>query len=283
MKIVWGINDIIREEIYKDDCDTLLDSLNRVSDKKQEIIYRLMINDAYLVLKADSNKEQIEKDLYELISNTDVEDLIEILKSKPNYFKLIHFYAFKFYDLPIIDKCLLNFLKLEARDCDRNIELNKGYLVDLIIYTLNKDIESINYYYQDIIARKGLCDQEISHFYSTIYMMMDELKQEDTDMFNDNFLDILRGFYINHLLITKYIPDIPTKGSEISYMLEKEDLSAVKDLLLKEPDKFIYVLSQYLFFINDEELYDNEELNDLIDYEISPQMVKKLHIEQFYK
>ena len=107
MNLVYGINDIIREEIYNDDCDTLWYSLNKLSDKKQEIIYRLMINDAYLVLKADSNKNQIEKDLCKLIVDTEVHELIEILKFKPNYFKLIHFYAFKFYDLPIFDKCFL--------------------------------------------------------------------------------------------------------------------------------------------------------------------------------
>ena len=203
MKLVCGINDIIREEIYMDNFDALLENLIKLSDKKQDVIYRLIINDAYLVLKADSNKNQVEEDLYRLILDTDVEELIQILKSKPNYFKFLHFYAFKFYELPIIDKCLLNFLKLEERDYHKNIEINKGYLIDLVVYNLEKDIASINYYYKDMILRKGLCEPELRNFYSVIYMFMEELKQDDTNMLNDNLLNILRGFYINHKLITK--------------------------------------------------------------------------------
>lgn len=282
MKLVCGINDIIKEEIYMDNFDAFLKELNKLTVNKQNLLYRLIINDAYLILKADSNKNQIEKDLCKLISDTEVEELIKILKAKPNYFKLLHFYAFKFYDLPIIDKCILNFLKLEEGDCNKNIEINKYYLIDLMIYNLQKDIDSINYYYQDMIARKGLDDRELTHFYSVVYMLMDELKREDINMLDDNFLNILRGFYINHKFITRYIPDIPTRGRKISDMIENEELNYVRDLLLKEPDKFVYVLSQYLFFMNDEELYDNEEINEVIKDSFSPQMIKKLHMEQFY-
>lgn len=275
--IYYGINDIYRKEMYKYDEKQILLFFDELDTAIKNFYLRIMITDGLQVLekrKQYSESNKYSKILYKVLNNSDFEHIKSVLEDNYVLLQSLFFNAKLFYEMPIVDRCLLIREIVNNKFHYKLLSLNPFYLVDVGIYTIQKDVDSIHYYYNDYQSKLG--SKNLKSFYQLVLVMMEKLKDKDTSLYNKNFLEFLKNFYVGN----KFLQSI----DEVSYletrsycdMLEQEELDYVINLLECTPEDFKKVLAISLEYHS--EMAGTKEEKNFINKNVSSDMIKKLQL-----
>lgn len=275
--IYYGINDIYRKEMYKYDEKQILLFFDELDTAIKNFYLRIMITDGLQVLekrKQYSESNKYSKILYKVLNNSDFEHIKSVLEDNYVLFQVLFVNAKGFYKMPIVDRCLLIREIVSNKFHYKLLSLNPFYLVDVGIYTIQKDVDSIHYYYNDYQNKLG--SKYLKSFYQLVLVMMEKLKDKDTSLYNKNFLEFLKNFYVGN----KFLQSIDEASSlETRFycdLLEQEELDYVINLLECTPEDFKKVLAISLEYHS--EMAGTKEEKNFINKNVSSDMIKKLQL-----
>lgn len=275
--IYYGINDIYRKEMYKYDEKQILLFFDELDTAIKNFYLRIMITDGLQVLekrKQYSESNKYSKILYKVLNNSDFEHIKSVLEDNYVLFQVLFVNAKGFYKMPIVDRCLLIREIVSNKFHYKLLSLNPFYLVDVGIYTIQKDVDSIHYYYNDYQNKLG--SKYLKSFYQLVLVMMEKLKDKDTSLYNKNFLEFLKNFYVGN----KFLQSIDEASSlETRFycdLLEQEELDYVINLLECTPEDFKKVLAISLEYHS--EMAGTKEEKNFINKHVSSDMIKKLQL-----
>lgn len=275
--IYYGINDIYRKEMYKYDEKQILLFFDELDTAIKNFYLRIMITDGLQVLekrKQYSESNKYSKILYKVLNNSDFDHIKSVLEDNYVLFQVLFVNAKGFYKMPIVDRCLLIREIVSNKFHYKLLSLNPFYLVDVGIYTIQKDVDSIHYYYNDYQNKLG--SKYLKSFYQLVLVMMEKLKDKDTSLYNKNFLEFLKNFYVGN----KFLQSIDEASSlETRFycdLLEQEELDYVINLLECTPEDFKKVLAISLEYHS--EMAGTKEEKNFINKNVSSDMIKKLQL-----
>lgn len=275
--ICYGINDMYRKEIYKYDEKQILLFFDELDSATKNIYLRIMVTDGLQVLERRrqyNESDQYSKRLYKILSNSDFEHIKSVLEDNYVLFQVLFVNAKGFYKMPIVDRCLLVGERENKTLNYKLLSLNPFYLVDVCVYTIQKDIDSIYYYYNDYQNKLG--SKQIKSFYQLVLVMMEKLKEENTNLYNKNFLEFLKNFYVGNKFL-QCIDEISSLETKFYHdMLEKEELDYIIDLLECTPEDLMKVLAISLAYHSD--MAGTKEEKNFINENVSSDMIKKLKL-----
>ena len=176
--ICYCINDMYRKEIYKYDEKQILLFFDELDSATKNMYLRIMVTDGLQVLERRrqyNESDQYSKRLYKILSNSDFEHIKSVLEDNYVLFQVLFVNAKGFYKMPIVDRCLLVGERENKTLNYKLLSLNPFYLVDICVYTIQKDIDSIYYYYNDYQNKLG--SKQLKSFYQLVLVMMEKLKE----------------------------------------------------------------------------------------------------------
>lgn len=275
--ICYGINDMYRKEIYKYDEKQILLFFDELDSATKNMYLRIMVTDGLQVLERRrqyNESDQYSKRLYKILSNSDFEHIKSVLEDNYVLFQVLFVNAKGFYKMPIVDRCLLVGERENKTLNYKLLSLNPFYLVDICVYTIQKDIDSIYYYYNDYQNKLG--SKQLKSFYQLVLVMMEKLKEENTNLYNKNFLEFLKNFYVGNKFLQS-IDEISSLETKLYHdMLEKEELDYVISLLESTPEDLMKVLAISLAYHSD--MAGTKEEKNFINENVSSDMIKKLKL-----
>lgn len=275
--IYYGINDIYRKEMYKYDEKQILLFFDELDSTIKNIYLRIMVTDGLQVLERRrqyNESDQHSKRLYKILSNSDFEHIKSVLEDNYVLFQVLFVNAKGFYKMPIVDRCLLVGERENKNLNYKLLSLNPFYLVDACVYTIQKDIDSIHYYYNDYQNKLG--SKHLKSFYQLVLVMMEKLKEENANLYNKNFLEFLKNFYVGNKFLQS-IDEISSLETKLYHdMLEKEELDYVISLLESTPEDLMKVLAISLAYHSD--MAGTKEEKNFINKNVSSDMIKKLKL-----
>lgn len=275
--ICYGINDMYRKEIYKYDEKQILLFFDELDSATKNMYLRIMVTDGLQVLERRrqyNESDQYSKRLYKILSNSDFEHIKSVLEDNYVLFQVLFINAKGFYKMPIVDRCLLVGERENKTLNYKLLSLNPFYLVDICVYTIQKDIDSIYYYYNDYQNKLG--SKQLKSFYQLVLVMMEKLKEENTNLYNKNFLEFLKNFYVGNKFLQS-IDEISSLETKLYHdMLEKEELDYVISLLESTPEDLMKVLAVSLAYHSD--MAGTKEEKNFINENVSSDMIKKLKL-----
>lgn len=275
--ICYGINDMYRKEIYKYDEKQILLFFDELDSATKNIYLRIMVTDGLQVLERRrqyNESDQYSKRLYKILSNSDFEHIKSVLEDNYVLFQVLFVNAKGFYKMPIVDRCLLVGERENKSLNYKLLSLNPFYLVDACVYTIQKDIDSIYYYYNDYQNKLG--SKHLKSFYQLVLVMMEKLKEENVNLYNKNFLEFLKNFYVGNKFLQS-IDEISSLETKLYHdMLEKEELDYIIDLLECTPEDLMKVLAISLAYHSD--MAGTKEEKNFINENVSSDMIKKLKL-----
>lgn len=275
--ICYGINDIYRKEMYKYDEKQILLFFDELDSATKNIYLRIMVTDGLQVLERRrqyNESDQYSKRLYKILSNSDFEHIKSVLEDNYVLFQVLFVNAKGFYKMPIVDRCLLVGERENKTLNYKLLSLNPFYLVDVCVYTIQKDIDSIYYYYNDYQNKLG--SKQLKSFYQLVLVMMEKLKEENANLYNKNFLEFLKNFYVGNKFLQS-IDEISSLETKLYHdMLEKEELDYVISLLESTPEDLMKVLAISLAYHSD--MAGTKEEKNFINENVSSDMIKKLKL-----
>lgn len=275
--ICYGINDMYRKEIYKCDEKQILLFFDELDSATKNIYLRIMVTDGLQVLERRrqyNESDQYSKRLYKILSNSDFEHIKSVLEDNYVLFQVLFVNAKGFYKMPIVDRCLLVGERENKILNYKLLSLNPFYLVDVCVYTIQKDIDSIYYYYNDYQNKLG--SKQLKSFYQLVLVMMEKLKEENTNLYNKNFLEFLKNFYVGNKFLQS-IDEISSLETKLYHdMLEKEELDYVISLLESTPEDLMKVLA--ISFAYHSDMAGTKEEKNFINENVSSDMIKKLKL-----
>lgn len=275
--ICYGINDIYRKEMYKYDEKQILLFFDELDSATKNIYLRIMVTDGLQVLERRrqyNESDQYSKRLYKILSNSDFEHIKSVLEDNYILFQVLFVNAKGFYKMPIVDRCLLVGERENKTLNYKLLSLNPFYLVDVCVYTIQKDIDSIYYYYNDYQNKLG--SKQLKSFYQLVLVMMEKLKEENANLYNKNFLEFLKNFYVGNKFLQS-IDEISSLETKLYHdMLEKEELDYVISLLESTPEDLMKVLAISLAYHSD--MAGTKEEKNFINENVSSDMIKKLKL-----
>ena len=275
--ICYGINDMYRKEIYKYDEKQILLFFDELDSATKNMYLRIMVTDGLQVLERRrqyNESDQYSKRLYKILSNSDFEHIKSVLEDNYVLFQVLFVNAKGFYKMPIVDRCLLVGERENKTLNYKLLSLNPFYLVDICVYTIQKDIDSIYYYYNDYQNKLG--SKQLKSFYQLVLVMMEKLKEENTNLYNKNFLEFLKNFYVGNKFLQS-IDEISSLETKLYHdMLEKEELDYVISLLESTPEDLMKVLAVSLAYHSD--MAGTKEEKNFINENVSSDMIKKLKL-----
>lgn len=242
--IYYGINDIYRKEMYKYDEKQILLFFDELDTAIKNFYLRIMITDGLQVLekrKQYSESNKYSKILYKVLNNSDFEHIKSVLEDNYVLFQVLFVNAKGFYKMPIVDRCLLIREIVSNKFHYKLLSLNPFYLVDVGIYTIQKDVDSIHYYYNDYQNKLG--SKYLKSFYQLVLVMMEKLKDKDTSLYNKNFLEFLKNFYVGNKFLQSIDEASSLETRSYCDLLEQEELDYVINLLECTPEDFKKVLA----------------------------------------
>lgn len=274
--IYYGINDIYRKKIYKNNKRQILNYLNSLNQFTRDRSLHIIINDGYQILSKRANKtdDKTSKKLFSILKTSDFSHIKSVLEDNYRLFQILYVHAKGFWELPIIDRCILINETLDSTELCKLKELDPFYIVDVCVYSLQKDIDSLNYYHKDYSNRFQITD--ISDFYTLVINILSKLKKENSQLYFSNLLEIMKGFYINHKFLEDIDESLVSFSKEYCNMLEKYDLELVEKELFNSFEHFSDIICQYFVYKTD--LENSKEIKQFIGENISPEMIKKLKI-----
>ena len=197
-----------------------------------------------------------------------------VLEDNYVLFQVLFVNAKGFYKMPIVDRCLLVGERENKTLNYKLLSLNPFYLVDICVYTIQKDIDCIYYYYNDYQNKLG--SKQLKSFYQLVLVMMEKLKEENTNLYNKNFLEFLKNFYVGNKFLQS-IDEISSLETKLYHdMLEKEELDYVISLLESTPEDLMKVLAISLAYHSD--MAGTKEEKNFINENVSSDMIKKLKL-----
>ena len=275
--ICYGINDMYRKEIYKYDEKQILLFFDELDSATKNMYLRIMVTDGLQVLERRrqyNESDQYSKRLYKILSNSDFEHIKSVLEDNYVLFQVLFVNAKGFYKMPIVDRCLLVGERENKTLNYKLLSLNPFYLIDVCVYTIQKDIDSIYYYYNDYQNKLG--SKQLKSFYQLVLVMMEKLKEENTNLYNKNFLEFLKNFYVGNKFLQS-IDEISSLETKLYHdMLEKEELDYVISLLESTPEDLMKVLEISLAYHSD--MSGTKEEKNFINENVSSDMIKKLKL-----
>lgn len=275
--ICYGINDMYRKEIYKYDEKQILLFFDELDSATKNMYLRIMVTDGLQVLERRrqyNESDQYSKRLYKILSNSDFEHIKSVLEDNYVLFQVLFVNAKGFYKMPIVDRCLLVGERENKTLNYKLLSLNPFYLIDVCVYTIQKDIDSIYYYYNDYQNKLG--SKQLKSFYQLVLVMMEKLKEENTNLYNKNFLEFLKNFYVGNKFLQS-IDEISSLETKLYHdMLEKEELDYVISLLESTPEDLMKVLAISLAYHSD--MAGTKEEKNFINENVSSDMIKKLKL-----
>ncbi len=275
--IYYGINDIYRKEMYKYDEKQILLFFDELDSTIKNIYLRIMVTDGLQVLERRrqyNESDQYSKRLYKILSNSDFEHIKSVLEDNYVLFQVLFVNAKGFYKMPIVDRCLLVGERENKSLNYKLLSLNPFYLVDACVYTIQKDIDSIYYYYNDYQNKLG--SKHLKSFYQLVLVMMEKLKEENVNLYNKNFLEFLKNFYVGNKFLQS-IDEISSLETKLYHdMLEKEELDYIIDLLESTPEDLMKVLAISLAYHSD--MAGTKEEKNFINENVNSDMIKKLQL-----
>ena len=275
--ICYGINDMYRKEIYKYDEKQILLFFDELDSATKNIYLRIMVTDGLQVLERRrqyNESDQYSKRLYKILSNSDFEHIKSVLEDNYVLFQVLFVNAKGFYKMPIVDRCLLVGERENKSLNYKLLSLNPFYLVDACVYTIQKDIDSIYYYYNDYQNKLG--SKHLKSFYQLVLVMMEKLKEENVNLYNKNFLEFLKNFYVGNKFLQS-IDEISSLETKLYHdMLEKEELDYIIDLLECTPEDLMKVLAISLAYHSD--MAGTKEEKNFINENVNSDMIKKLQL-----
>lgn len=274
--IIYGINDIYRERLYRCDVNRVIYYINDLSLTNKDRCMHIIINDCYQILSKRKSElaDSTSKKLLSIIESSDFSDIKFILEDNYKLFQILYVYAKAFWELPIIDRCILIGNVNSKEKQEKLIELDPVYASDMCVYNVQKDLDSINYYHQDYCNKTRIVD--IDNFYNLVTKIMSQLKLEDRKLYFENLLEIMKGFYINHKFLENMDGSLVNFSKKYSELLENTSLEVVEEQLSQSHEHFSDVICQYFAFKT--ELEKADFIKKFIDEKISADMVKKLKI-----
>ena len=275
--ICYGINDMYRKEIYKYDEKQILLFFDELDSATKNMYLRIMVTDGLQVLERRrqyNESDQYSKRLYKILSNSDFEHIKSVLEDNYVLFQVLFINAKGFYKMPIVDRCLLVGERENKTLNYKLLSLNPFYLIDVCVDTIQKDIDSIYYYYNDYQNKLG--SKQLKSFYQLVLVMMEKLKEENTNLYNKNFLEFLKNFYVGNKFLQS-IDEISSLETKLYHdMLEKEELDYVISLLESTPEDLMKVLAISLAYHSD--MAGTKEEKNFINENVSSDMIKKLKL-----
>lgn len=275
--IYYGINDIYRKEMYKYDEKQILLFFDELDSATKDIYLRIMVTDGLQVLERRrqyNESDQHSKRLYKILSNSDFEHIKSVLEDNYVLFQVLFVNAKGFYKMPIVDRCLLVGERENKTLNYKLLSLNPFYLVDACVYTIQKDIDSIHYYYNDYQNKLG--SKHLKSFYQLVLVMMEKLKEENANLYNKNFLEFLKNFYVGNKFLQSIDEISSLETKPYHDMLEKEELDYVINLLESTPEDLMKVLALSLAYHSD--MAGTKEEKNFINENVSSDMIKKLKL-----
>lgn len=275
--IYYGINDIYRKEMYKYDEKQILLFFDELDTAIKNFYLRIMITDGLQVLekrKQYSESNKYSKILYKVLNNSDFEHIKSVLEDNYVLFQVLFVNAKGFYKMPIVDRCLLIREIVSNKFHYKLLSLNPFYLVDVGIYTIQKDVDSIHYYYNDYQNKLG--SKYLKSFYQLVLVMMEKLKDKDTSLYNKNFLEFLKNFYVGNKFLQSIDEASSLETRSYCDLLEQEELDYVINLLECTPEDFKKVLAISLEYHS--EMAGTKEEKNFINKNVSSDMIKKLQL-----
>lgn len=277
---LYSIIDILREKLYSLSPQDAFFFIEELEDKKQGIYLELIVSDALKILAMKNELSSFctpfSKNMYIFLKDADIDEVKFYMEDNVEWFINLYNQARSFYQMPIIDRCLMMRLLLKKTYKKPLLEVDLSFILDNMVYKLRKELDDINDYYQDYIMKNGI--ESLERFYLLTHSILEELKREDSKKFEDNWMEMIRKFYISY----KYTEHVSTvfipNGAVTKQILEKENLQEAKEIIYALPDLFCEVLSFYFSYTNDEQFFDKKELDDFSKENISLEMKKKLHI-----
>ena len=275
--IYYGINDIYRKKMYKYDEKQILLFFDELDTAIKNFYLRIMITDGLQVLekrKQYSESNKYSKILYKVLNNSDFEHIKSVLEDNYVLFQVLFVNAKGFYKMPIVDRCLLIREIVSNKFHYKLLSLNPFYLVDVGIYTIQKDVDSIHYYYNDYQNKLG--SKYLKSFYQLVLVMMEKLKDKDTSLYNKNFLEFLKNFYVGNKFLQSIDEASSLETRSYCDLLEQEELDYVINLLECTPEDFKKVLAISLEYHS--EMAGTKEEKNFINKNVSSDMIKKLQL-----
>lgn len=275
--IYYGINDVYRKEMYKYDEKQILLFFDELDSTTKNIYLRIMVTDGLQVLERRrqyNESDQYSKRLYKILSNSDFEHIKSVLEDNYVLFQVLFVNAKGFYKMPIVDRCLLVGERENKNLNYKLLSLNPFYLVDACVYTIQKDIDSIHYYYNDYQNKLG--SKHLKSFYQLVLVMMEKLKEENVNLYNKNFLEFLKNFYVGNKFLQSIDEISSLETKPYHDMLEQEELDYVKNILECVPEDFMKVLELSLSYYSD--MSGTAEEKNFINENVSSDMIKKLQL-----
>lgn len=276
---IYSVNDILREKIYNMREDKVFEWLNNLNEKNRTRCIELLTSDALKILCLKSEKNTFlspsTKELYEFLKDADIDEIEFYVNDNVGWFTSFYLQAKQFYQIPIVDRCLLMKSILKRNDKQQIFPIDTYFILDSMVYTLRKDLDQINEYYKDYVDKSSI--DSLPTFYFMIMALFDELREENEKQFQENYNEIIKKFYISYKY-TEASTSLEFPNSSFSKsLLEKNDLEFAKEAIFSLPELFCEVLSFYFLYMNDD-LFDKEEIKDFSDKRISLEMKKKLGI-----
>lgn len=276
--ICYSINDTYRHKLYKLDNKQLLLFLEQLDEPIKERYLRIILADGYQILQRRKNEpdsDNYSKRLYSILVKSDFKHVKEVLEDNYHLLQILFVNAKQFWNFPIIDRCLLIEEKADNKDYFKLLEFDPLYLVDIYVYGIQKDIDSINHYYKDYLEKLG--SKYLSNFYQLVITIMSKLKDENKEMYDKNFLEIFRGFYIGNKFMHTLDETFSEETLEYVDRLETDSLEMIAEDLSELPNDFTKIIAIYLAYQTD--LAHSNDTKDFIDKNVSKEMVKKLKID----
>lgn len=272
---IYSVNDILREKIYNMREDRAFEWINNLEEKNKTRFIELLTSDALKILCLKSEKNTFlsssAKELYEFLKDADIDEIEFYMNDNVEWFTNFYLQAKQFYQIPVLDRCLLMKSILKKR----LFKIDVCFILDSMVYTLRKDLDQLNEYYNDYIDKSSI--DSLPTFYLMIMALFDELREENEKQFQENYNEILRKFYMSYKF-TEAHTSLKFPNSAFSKnLLEKNDLEFAKETIFSLPELFCDALSFYFLYTNDD-LFDKDEIKDFSEKRISLEMKNKLGI-----
>lgn len=278
--ILYNINDVIREDIYYFFEEEAFNYLKTLDEKEEERIIKLIASDALKVLTLKKKKGTIlfddSKQLYEFLKEAEYDEIKFYIDDDIEWFSKLFLQAKQFYELPIIDRCLMMRLFVQDGTVRELCEFDLSALLDGMTYSIQKDIENFNHYYCDYKEKAGI--EHLDAFYRLIFRLMEELKNEDKLSFDKIYLDILKNFYVlkNYLESVSQVP--LGDGIDAQNLLEEQPIENSSVKIYESINLFCEVVA-YHFLYENNNLFNKEQIKVYAKKHIDPKMKEKLKIQ----
>ena len=275
--ILYSVKDELRKEIYSLEEQEAFEFIQSHQGEYKDKYLQLLASDALKILHVKVNADKTlvpdAKAFYEFLKKAKYDEIKFCAKDDIAWFSKLFLQAKQFYILPIVDRCVLMKKLQNETIIEQLVSLDKTIILDIICYSLSKDLESINYYRQDYAERVPVT--QMDSFYVIVLKIMKDLKKEDRLLFEKNYIEILRKFYMIYCYIENRTAQSLNVGLIPKKMLEKERLSLAKKIIFDTPDFFFEVLYYYFYYISND-IFDKEDIKRYCKQNVHSAMKKKL-------